>query len=439
MIIVDHGLVVLFANHRASLMFGAAVGEPLGFDVRPNTCSDVTLPGGQVAEVLAVPTTWRGTGAVLATVRDVTEMRSSARAAAGVADDLAGFGEALDDLSMRDPLTGLLNRRGAERALELAWRRPTRGPAMACVLLDCDELARINGDHGRNSGDRALVSLAGALRASIRPGDHAARVGGDEFVVLLSGTSAAEGVRIAQRICDAVSLATAESSAGSVRVTCSAGVVAVAVGASLDDAIGAADLALVRSKVRGRDRVSLLPQESPVDAGLVIGVPEGVLLGRSVDVGTNVDALYQGLELDTDVAHFRVAARALTAGRGHRRKASAIRPGALVVASGTACAVALCEARDTLRGAGARFGLDVGWTMDTLVSLAPDSVAVDARWTFGLAQPEQRIAFRRLIGALEALGSRPFAIGARREEYGALAELGIGCVVEDHGNPGTPG
>ncbi|HEX9545697.1 MAG TPA: GGDEF domain-containing protein [Acidimicrobiales bacterium] len=86
-----------------------------------------------------------------------------------------------------DPLTGLLNRRSYELMLRQAVARTERyGWPFALVLLDLDDFKRINDRLGHAAGDAALRSLGGALRQSLRGGDVAARIGGDEFALLIA-------------------------------------------------------------------------------------------------------------------------------------------------------------------------------------------------------------------------------------------------------------
>src|SRR5436190_15470350 len=106
--------------------------------------------------------------------------------------ELADAREHLNRLTLRDELTGLYNRRGfsvlAEQQMRLSRRWDT---GLLLLVLDIDGLDSINQRFGRASGDRALAETAQLLRDSFRDSDVKARVGGDEFAVLLAG--AAEG------------------------------------------------------------------------------------------------------------------------------------------------------------------------------------------------------------------------------------------------------
>ena len=109
--------------------------------------------------------------------------------------------ERLDLLASTDPLTGLLNRRAleaaAEREIELARR--TRRPLTA-VLMDLDRFKQINDAFGHSFGDKTLVSVARCMQEQMRRCDLLARVGGDEFAVLLHDTSREEAMEIVERL-----------------------------------------------------------------------------------------------------------------------------------------------------------------------------------------------------------------------------------------------
>lgn len=111
----------------------------------------------------------------------------------------------LAHLSTADPLTGLGNRRAFDEALavELARARRTGAP-VTLLMIDLDRFKGLNDAHGHAAGDRALVSVAEVLAAHARTEDHACRVGGEEFAVVLSGADAAAGREVADRIRRAV-------------------------------------------------------------------------------------------------------------------------------------------------------------------------------------------------------------------------------------------
>jgi diguanylate cyclase (GGDEF)-like protein len=111
-------------------------------------------------------------------------------------------------LADHDPLTNLLNRRSFVQHLDAEVARSRRyNRPLALVILDLDELKTVNDTQGHAAGDEALKRVADALRAMIRTGDNAFRIGGDEFAVLLAEANEQEAAAAAERIADALQLA----------------------------------------------------------------------------------------------------------------------------------------------------------------------------------------------------------------------------------------
>ncbi|WP_380172527.1 diguanylate cyclase [Kineococcus sp. DHX-1] len=179
-----------------------------------------------------------------------------ARLDAAVARAVAARDRA-DVLAARDPLTGLLNRRGLRTAL--AVRPPG---ALGAVLLDIDHFKRVNDSLGHGAGDEVLLRVAGVLAATVRSEDLLARIGGEEFFVLVPGRRPHEVAALAERLRAAVA-----DDGGLPPVTVSAGVAVGPVpdadpaavdsaGPDVVDALYArADRLLYRAKQEGRNRV----------------------------------------------------------------------------------------------------------------------------------------------------------------------------------------
>lgn len=168
----------------------------------------------------------------------------------------------LSRLALTDQLTGIANRRGFEADFERR-RKAGRGRSrLALVLLDIDRFKDVNDTHGHEAGDLVLETLAGRLSGALRQGDFVARMGGEEFVVLLHAETREEGAQIAARVreaaCGPVRLPDGES----VDLTVSAGL-SVSDG-KLPDA-GAlyrqADRALYQAKHEGRNRLCVFEGE----------------------------------------------------------------------------------------------------------------------------------------------------------------------------------
>jgi diguanylate cyclase (GGDEF)-like protein len=110
----------------------------------------------------------------------------------------------LAELSVRDPLTGLHNRRFLMETLDKELARRRRGHPLAVIMLDLDGFKRVNDERSHEAGDDALVAIAEALSREVRTEDVVGRYGGDEFVVVLPDTELAPARAVAQRLVDAV-------------------------------------------------------------------------------------------------------------------------------------------------------------------------------------------------------------------------------------------
>lgn len=109
-----------------------------------------------------------------------------------------GVEERLRDMSLHDGLTGLYNRRFFEEELERA--AGARNPLLSVVILDVDGLKEVNDTMGHAEGDKLLLRAAEVLRAAFRPEDVAARIGGDEFAVILPGFNEAAAREVVERL-----------------------------------------------------------------------------------------------------------------------------------------------------------------------------------------------------------------------------------------------
>lgn len=165
----------------------------------------------------------------------------------------------VSDAAVRDPLTGLLNRRYFDEAVETAFATARRsGTPLSLIVLDLDRFSMVNNEHGHSVGDAVLRRVARAMSAAVRSGDTVARYGGEEFVIIAPGSTAEGAVAVAERVRAAVALpARASGTDGSaVPITVSAGVASL-LGDELDGhaLFRAADSALLAAKRAGRDRV----------------------------------------------------------------------------------------------------------------------------------------------------------------------------------------
>ena len=118
-----------------------------------------------------------------------------------LAEEMAKTTEQFKELAVLDPLTGLYNRRGVTELLSAEMARADRqGYTLTALMLDLNRLKQINDSYGHSAGDLALVEFARQLRKAIRSSDLPARVGGDEFLVLLPECTAAEVVHALDRM-----------------------------------------------------------------------------------------------------------------------------------------------------------------------------------------------------------------------------------------------
>lgn len=106
----------------------------------------------------------------------------------------------LEELSVRDPLTGLFNRRHLIGEVERQLVRARRGAPVTVMMIDLDHFKRVNDERGHNEGDRLLCEVASAIATSVRASDVAARYGGDEFVVVLPDTPLEQAATVASRV-----------------------------------------------------------------------------------------------------------------------------------------------------------------------------------------------------------------------------------------------
>lgn len=158
----------------------------------------------------------------------------------------------------RDYLTGLLNRRRFRTALGQEverWRR--YNTPCGLVIVDVDHLKRINDTHGHSAGDVVIRHVASAMTQMSRDNDTAARLGGEEFALLLAGADTEKAIAAAERLRQSVA---AEALEGIGRVTISLGVASCPAHARSErDLYAASDAALYTAKREGRDRASIAP------------------------------------------------------------------------------------------------------------------------------------------------------------------------------------
>jgi diguanylate cyclase (GGDEF)-like protein/PAS domain S-box-containing protein len=183
--------------------------------------------------------------------------------------------ETLRSQSIRDPLTGLFNRRYMEESLERELRRAERrGQPLGVIMLDLDHFSRFNNTFGHQAGDLLLQAFGEVVRARVRAEDIACRYGGEEFTLILPEASLEVTRARAQHILEILrELHVSHRGESLGAVTMSAGVAAYPEHARTGDGlIRAADTALYIAKAAGRDRIAVAAAEelfrAPVEAPL---------------------------------------------------------------------------------------------------------------------------------------------------------------------------
>ena len=160
---------------------------------------------------------------------------------------------ALAEAATQDPLTRLFNRRGFQQAFDRELDRAARdGTRLGLIIADLDDFKRVNDRLGHMGGDMALERAASAIRRSIRTMDTVARLGGEEFAILVPGTRPSDAQMLGERIRERVEAAFQGTAA---QVTLSAGVAVFPDHAgSAEELFGTADGAMYEAKALGKNR-----------------------------------------------------------------------------------------------------------------------------------------------------------------------------------------
>ncbi len=404
--------------------------------------------------------------------------------------ELAEAKEQLEHLTHVDLLTGVLNKRGLEHALHAEESRIGRtGSQLVAVLVNCDNFGLVNEAVGEADGDLILRDVARRIVGTLRPSDHVARTGGDEFLVLLPDTQLPFGVKVAERIRGAVRERQHYNLPHDLEVTVSLGVATIPAEVdTVEDAITVARTALERSKTTGKNRVALgrgagnalhelTPEElvrrlRDVDSYETVFLPLVDLNGNEVvgyevltrgpnglfespidmfrlcvenDVLTEVDlhCLRLGIEKSKEVApnmrvHFNIFPSTILetpiedlvalfpAQRKDQTFWIELSEQNIV---GDPSNFRLHVAK--LRKAGVLVAVDdIGFSrqsLETLMLLEPDAVKVDRTYVSGVSKDKSKIRLlTRLVNVAKSLGCEVIAEGVENEEeIPILKQLGI--------------
>ena len=200
---------------------------------------------------------------------------------------LIATNQQLEVISNSDSLTRVFNRRWFDKALEREFAHASRyGRPLSLAVVDIDHFKSVNDTFGHVTGDSVLREVARRIGGTLRKSDSVARLGGEEFAVILPETALFESLQVAEKIRSAVAAHSIDSGLGLVDATISVGVASIP-HTDLTRAIELfrfADDALYRAKNRGRNRVELerrtdpwrdrrLPAHGLVAGGTVVDVP----------------------------------------------------------------------------------------------------------------------------------------------------------------------
>lgn len=178
-----------------------------------------------------------------------------------LAEQLREANDRLRVLAVTDPLTGLPNKRAFEDALVRDLARADRdGTALCLLVVDLDFFKRINDTHGHATGDDVLRAVSAVLQSTLRAGDLPARLGGEEFGVILPSTEVDGGRIVAERTRAAIDATPIQSGDKVIRVTASIGVAMIhgpGCRTASQELFARADAALYEAKRQGRNRISV--------------------------------------------------------------------------------------------------------------------------------------------------------------------------------------
>ncbi|GAB1484212.1 hypothetical protein MASR2M78_30300 [Treponema sp.] len=208
----------------------------------------IVKPGGEIRWVLnsGAKFSWEGNPAVLSVLTDITER--------------VYFEEQLTEISIRDPLTNLYNRRYMREHLEIMCAEFQRNKSpFTLILLDLDHFKRINDNFGHQAGDFILIEFAKLILAELRPYDLACRYGGEEFMILCKATTRAGIRHRLTLLLEKVRDHQFEYNGATIKITASAGLSDSLEFEQLniEKFIELSDQRLYKAKRNGRDRLEL--------------------------------------------------------------------------------------------------------------------------------------------------------------------------------------
>jgi len=187
---------------------------------------------------------------------EMVDARKQAEHAEGRVRQLEAELEHVSEQVREDQLTGTLNRRGLDDAMQRELARAGRRKTPLCVaVLDLDNFKKLNDTYGHKAGDDALVHLSNVVRTTLRPTDMLARFGGEEFIILFSDTAIKQAVDITRRLQRDLTKQFFLHNHERLLITFSAGVAALKPGETQEAIFARADKAMYQAKLQGKNRV----------------------------------------------------------------------------------------------------------------------------------------------------------------------------------------
>ncbi|WP_200762618.1 sensor domain-containing diguanylate cyclase [Nitrosophilus alvini] len=193
------------------------------------------------------------TVAIAGIVKDKTEEKAFVKKTNAMKRYFKSRCKKLELLSMCDSLTNIYNRYKFDIALEQETKRSKRyGLPLSLILFDIDDFKNINDEFGHIEGDKILKKIAKTVKQNIRDIDIFARIGGDEFAILVPNTSLKE----IEKITDKLKKSIENMKTAKIKTTCSFGIAEYKKGETKEDFFKRTDVALYRAKRMGKNRVS---------------------------------------------------------------------------------------------------------------------------------------------------------------------------------------
>lgn len=225
-------------------------------------------------------------------VRWIAELRLLAEYFNRLLSTMQEYNTRLEELSIRDPLTGLYNRRKFQEFMQYEIIRATRHQhGFSVIMIDLDNFKYINDTFGHPTGDMVLKELAAMLLAGLRKGDVLARMGGDEFAIILPETPASNGLQVANKLHQTLAGREFELPVGKIRSTASFSMVSFPEDGKTEEEIcSAMDVVLYKAKTHGKNQV--MTAESGEDRSMMTIFRQGDFL-RSALREDRIEAFLQ--------------------------------------------------------------------------------------------------------------------------------------------------